>query len=412
MHSDKTKRSSTKVPCEKRRGVKKRADHNSKSNTEKNKHQLAHTGEDYFAALLTDLEQTESYDDLLAKCITYKQEIGGLNCTSPPKPDNLLTDHQSLCLVPPDILNESNLTPAEVTADGDCLPRSGSVLVFGEEDHSMEIRARIVIELATQEEVYLDPKHLKQGTNLTGKKANVLPTTFTMFSDFYIPSTKITKDIIREIFRKEVKEMTKPRTFMGIWQLFALSSIMKRAISSIYPNRGHPSVRRDLHRKIVPRENDYGQSEVSIMWTSTRTDMTHTHWVPNHFVPMVTGLAEEKQTNPTTKDLQSMPRESPNEASLEPLDLVEKEDLLNEHVVVVYDGKPYPGIVVDVDEEDLKVKCMHRIGQSRFFWPLTDDLCWYKYDDILTKIPPPAPVTGRHHQVSLEIRVKITRALE
>ena len=105
-----------------------------------------------------------------------------------------------------------------------------------------KLRARIVIELATQEEVYLDPSHLKQGTALTGKKAKVLPTTFTMFSDFYTPGTKITEDVTKAIFREEVKEMAIPRSFMGIWQLFALSSIMQRTINSIYPNRGNPSV--------------------------------------------------------------------------------------------------------------------------------------------------------------------------
>lgn len=148
------------------------------------------------------------------------------------------------------------------------------------------------------------------------------------------------------------------------------------------------------------------------MWTSTRTDMTHNHWVPNHFVPMVTGLVEDNQTNSSTEDLDSKTRESANTASMEPVDIVEKEDLLNEYVVVVYDGKPYPGVVVDVDAEELKVKCMHRIGQNRFFWPPRDDVCWYKYDDILTKIPSPSPVTGRHHQVSPEIWEKITMALE
>ena len=56
---------------------------------------------------------------------------------------------------------------------------------------------------------------------------------------------------------------------------------------SIYPQRGNPHVRRDLHRKIYPR--DY-QGDLDdpvtrlIMWTSCREDMPSQHWVPNHFV--------------------------------------------------------------------------------------------------------------------------------
>ena len=136
---DKTQKSASNVPHEKRQGVKRKANHSSGSPKKKTKNKQAHTGEGFFEALLTDLQQAKSFDELRAKCITYKQEIGDLNCRSPPKPVKLLPDEQSLCLVPEDILSGRSLTPAEVTADGDCLPRSGSVLAFGEDDHPMEI---------------------------------------------------------------------------------------------------------------------------------------------------------------------------------------------------------------------------------------------------------------------------------
>ena len=47
-------------------------------------------------------------------------------------------------------------------------------------------------------------------------------------------------------------------------------------------------------------------------------------------------------------------------------------DYLNQHMVVTYDGKPYPGQVIDVDEQQghLHVSCMHRVGTTnRFFGP-------------------------------------------
>jgi hypothetical protein len=31
---------------------------------------------------------------------------------------------------------------------------------------------------------------------------------------------------------------------------------------------------------------------------------------------------------------------------------------------------PYPGIVQDVDDEDLEVKVMYKIGQTQYFGPL------------------------------------------
>jgi len=52
---------------------------------------------------------------------------------------------------------------------------------------------------------------------------------------------------------------------------------------------------------------------------------------------------------------------------------------LNLFVVVQYDGKSFPGKVMDIDEQqgDLQISCMHRVGRNRLFWPTRSDLCWY-----------------------------------
>ncbi len=69
---------------------------------------------------------------------------------------------------------------------------------------------------------------------------------------------------------------------------------------------------------------------------------------------------------------------------------------LDSYVVVSYDGAPYPGLVVDTDNGDVEVKCMHRIGDNRFFWPTRNDVCWYAPEMILAVIPAPQTVTSRH----------------
>jgi hypothetical protein len=64
---------------------------------------------------------------------------------------------------------------------------------------------------------------------------------------------------------------------------------------------------------------------------------------------------------------------------------------------VQYDGLPYPGTIMDVDEDSIEVKVMNRIGVNRFFWPLLDDICWYKTDNVITLLDqPPENVTKRH----------------
>ena len=47
-------------------------------------------------------------------------------------------------------------------------------------------------------------------------------------------------------------------------------------------------------------------------------------------------------------------------------------DSLNgKHCVVTYDGRPFPGIIQDVDgnEHEVEVNVMHSVGDNRFFWP-------------------------------------------
>ncbi len=59
---------------------------------------------------------------------------------------------------------------------------------------------------------------------------------------------------------------------------------------------------------------------------------------------------------------------------------------------LTYDGTVYPGVILEKNETHCRVKCMHRIGPNRFFWPLRDYVLWYPYKDLLTLIPAPQQV--------------------
>lgn len=74
----------------------------------------------------------------------------------------------------------------------------------------------------------------------------------------------------------------------------------------------------------------------------------------------------------------------------------------NKYCLIKYDGELYPGVILDVEENDIQVHCMTRIGPNRFFWctPVLDIL-WYPHDDVVCLIPQPKPVTSssRHFLV-------------
>lgn len=54
--------------------------------------------------------------------------------------------------------------------------------------------------------------------------------------------------VIEDIFEQEIMKVRKSKSFMGIWQMFALLSVLKRPIFSVYLKKGNPVVRKDLHR--------------------------------------------------------------------------------------------------------------------------------------------------------------------
>jgi hypothetical protein len=68
--------------------------------------------------------------------------------------------------------------------------------------------------------------------------------------------------------------------------------------------------------------------------------------------------------------------------------------------IVNYNEQPYPGIILEVEEHNVKVKCMHRNGVNKFYWPRTrDDINWYGDDQIVCLMPELLTVNKRSVQL-------------
>ena len=68
--------------------------------------------------------------------------------------------------------------------------------------------------------------------------------------------------------------------------------------------------------------------------------------------------------------------------------LEELHDLQGKWCVVRYYRNAYPGIVTEVEDLDIEVKCMNSVRVNCFYWPaIRDDVCWYNVDDVLFLIP-------------------------
>ncbi len=82
-------------------------------------------------------------------------------------------------------------------------------------------------------------------------------------------------------------------------------------------------------------------------------------------------------------------------------------EVIQKCCVMKYDGDIYPGIITAIDEAQVQVRCMHRVGVNRFFWPTREDMIWYMFDDVICFIHPPQPVTTRHHEIHKDIWAKL-----
>ena len=186
---------------------------------------------------------------------------------------------------PDDVPYCKALYPSKVPADGNCLPSCGSVFGYGFPNFSNEVRLRILCELVLHENKYLNNEFLLAGLSDTVRDRNLVRA-YAQYSDMWVPGMRLNEDTIKSIYRMELHKIKINHSFMGIWQIHALSSVLKIPIFSVYPKKGVPSVCQHLNRLVMPRLGKQISIPRYILWTSTRTDeMVHEYWNPNHFVP-------------------------------------------------------------------------------------------------------------------------------
>lgn len=100
-------------------------------------------------------------------------------------------------------------------------------------------------------------------------------------------------------------------------------------------------------------------------------------------------------------------------ASSVPADISwDRNEMIGKWCVLKYDNDLYPGIILNKDETHVQVKCMHRVGNNRFFWPSKEDTLWYLFDDILQLIEEPQPVTSRHVEIQKNVWNQLSQSLE
>ena len=90
-------------------------------------------------------------------------------------------------------------------------------------------------------------------------------------------------------------------------------------------------------------------------------------------------------------------QDTPNATTWRPEDV--DSSYIGAWCVVKYDNDVYPGIIIDVEEHTIQVKCMHSNGVNKFKWPSPrDDISWYAEDQLLCLILEPQALNKRSVQ--------------
>ena len=169
--------------------------------------------------------------------------------------------------------------PVWVLGDGNCLPRTLSILAFGHPENFVEMRMRIVAELTINIARYVSPSYLASGPSTTG--ATLLEY---LMLDVDIPFSKGLTPL--EVLKAEIVGVCKPSADFNMWGVYAAANILKVPVTSVHPDKGESHKRMLAKRTIWPTQ-DHADTPCYIMWTSHRDDMTHQWWSANHFVPLL-----------------------------------------------------------------------------------------------------------------------------
>ena len=140
-------------------------------------------------------------------------------------------DKISMTLLPSNAIE--NCAPGEIPtslvskSDGNCLYNSASILIVGNEHLAPLLRALVSIELFTQKEYYASHPYLQEKERVTPGRS---------LFEFFLKSVSTEKASHEVAITREAISNCHPREWCSMVCLFALSSVLKCPIKSIYPN--------------------------------------------------------------------------------------------------------------------------------------------------------------------------------
>ncbi|XP_014676865.1 PREDICTED: uncharacterized protein LOC106816757 [Priapulus caudatus] len=248
--------------------------------------------EDDFKCVQSFLAKSKGFQELQERCTHVLPVVEKYELLCQPKEVSVVGTKSTIDKIAFSLNSCGSLFPVSINADGNCLPRCGSMFAFQHQNYWKEMRVRIAIEMALHSSCYISEEYLNKGHH-PNENQKKLAFMLTVFSEAKLPeglridSTHVIADAFGQVAMKTLAN----GSYMDMWAIFALASVLQCPIQSIYPDAGGKATRDLLNRIVEPRAcRDRSAGVATIMWSSIRMSDEEALWTPNHFVaclPMI-----------------------------------------------------------------------------------------------------------------------------
>lgn len=170
------------------------------------------------------------------------------------------------------------LLPLKCKGEGNLLFDAVSMLLVGNTELSLELQVRTVVEMVLWKRYYL--------SGMIDSKMMLQAVRFSLSAEESEDMLNLPATVLEAIFDADVKASCFPGSYANMWHVYALSSILKFNIYSVYPMFNF-KIRPYFNRVIRPRTwpKDSEPHTLHVMWSGDL--QSESLFRPNHFVALV-----------------------------------------------------------------------------------------------------------------------------
>ncbi|XP_023657955.1 vertnin [Paramormyrops kingsleyae] len=185
-------------------------------------------------------------------------------------------DQVAHCLYPGDA--PKDMVPLACKGEGNLLFDAASMLLLGNTTLSLELQVRTVVEMLLWKRYYLN--------GMIDSKVMLQAARFSLCTEESVEMLNLPMAVLEAIFDADVKASCFPGSFANMWHIYALASVLKCNIYSIYPMY-NLKIRPYFNRLIRPRALPQYSSHMTlhIMWSGELESISV--FKPHHFVALV-----------------------------------------------------------------------------------------------------------------------------